>query len=140
MLRPVSTPFSSLVVVRLGRTDSAGVWYFTEALDLAHEVFEEFLSSSGAPLHLFLAPGSVRLPIVHAEADFRAPVRCGDSLRVSLAITSCTKRSFSVVCDFQLLDGTPVASTRIVHAGAAASGSGSADLPESLLQALGALA
>lgn len=129
-------PFMHHVRVGLGRSDAAGVIYFTEALDLAHEAAEAYLESVGLPLKSLLAAGSVRLPVVHAEADFSAPVRAGD--RLALRLTGLHAGHSSVTFEWTATgaDGTDAFRTRIVHACLDPSTGRSAALPQSMRDAL----
>ncbi|MFZ9737974.1 MAG: acyl-CoA thioesterase [Prochlorotrichaceae cyanobacterium] len=68
-------------------TDAAGVVYFSEVLNLCHEVYEASLRRAGIDLKLFFsAQGSTIVPIVHAEVDFFKPLYCGDRVWVDLTL------------------------------------------------------
>lgn len=109
-------PFAHRVAIGLGRTDAAGVIYFTEALDLAHEAAEAFLESAGIPMRTLLQPGHVKLPVVHAEADYMRPVRAGD--RLELRLSSLRVGHSSITFEWAAVhdDGDEAFRTRIVHA------------------------
>jgi len=61
-------------VIRLHHTDAAGVVFFASLFTLAHECYEAFLDNV-SPLGKLLTDGDVLIPIVHAEADFKLPLR-----------------------------------------------------------------
>lgn len=109
-------PFAHRVAIGLGRSDAAGVIYFTEALDIAHEATEACLAASGLPIQSLLAPGQVRLPVVHAEADYMQPVRPGDAIELRLSTLHVGHSSIA----FEWLavhgDGREAFRARIVHA------------------------
>jgi 1,4-dihydroxy-2-naphthoyl-CoA hydrolase len=109
-------PFVHRVTIGLGRSDAAGVIYFTEALDLAHEAAEAFLDSAGIPLRTLLEPGQVKLPVVHAEADYMRPVRPGDRLELRLASLRVGHSSITFEWVAAHDDGQEAFRTRIVHA------------------------
>ncbi|MEB3331257.1 MAG: thioesterase family protein [Synechococcaceae cyanobacterium] len=74
--------------VRFGDTDAAGVMHFHQLLRWCHEAYEESLERFGISAEavfpsLAQAP-TVALPIVHCQADFLAPLVCGDPLEISL--------------------------------------------------------
>ena len=71
--------------VRLRDTDAAGLIYFTEQLRIAHEAFEAYFASQGLSLAEYLDRAPFMLPVVHAEADFKAPLAVGDRLAVHLS-------------------------------------------------------
>lgn len=108
--------FEYHAVVRMGHTDTAGVWYFTSALGIAHEAWEAWLESRGLPLHQLFAEGRLFMPIVHAEADYFAPVRLGDALVVSLEFAENTGKSMVIACRIDSAAGEMVARTRVIHA------------------------
>lgn len=79
--------------VRFGDTDAAGVVHFPRLLHWCHEAYEQSLERFGiAAAEVFPAAtaGSgapvptVALPVVHCQADYRAPLVCGDALLIRL--------------------------------------------------------
>ena len=103
------------VTVRLHHTDAAGVLFYGRLFELAQEALEEALAAGGVPLAELLREGELRLPVVHADADYTAPVRAGDVLEVRLAFQA-GDRSLRVGADFFDAAGGQVASVRVVHA------------------------
>jgi len=128
--------FVHRVTIGLGRSDAAGVIYFTEALDLAHEAAEALLDSVGLPLSALLGPGHVRLPVVHAEADYLSPVRPGD--RIDLRLSSLRVGHSSVTFEWVAAQesGNEAFRTRIVHACIDSDGGRSVPVPDSVRAAL----
>lgn len=68
--------------------------YFASALELTHEAVEAFLDSRGAGIAKLLASGP-SLPIVHAEANFKSPLRAGDGYTVCIDAVEMSRRSLS---------------------------------------------
>ena len=95
--------------VRMGDTDATGAIYFTSLLRFAVEAFEEALEAKG--LQIQSAP--FLLPIVHAEADFIAPIALGDVLDISF-VQKNGSSSISVKYEF-CRNGTLIATASIVH-------------------------
>lgn len=89
--------FTHSTTVRLHDTDAAGVLYFAHQFRLAHEAYEAFMDLAGSSLGSLLKKGTLALPIVHAEADYRAPLRVGDALEISLRLQRLGKTSFTLV-------------------------------------------
>ncbi len=118
MILPVAEPatFVHHSRLRMGSTDAAGIWYFTSALEVAHEAWEAWLESRGVPLQQVIAAGAFIMPIVHAEADYQSPARLGDELRVSLQLAELTERSMVISSQISSPTGIQLASTRVVHA------------------------
>lgn len=102
--------------VRLRDTDAAGLLYFTEQLRIAHETFEDFFASRGLSLAYYLETASYMLPVVHAEADFKAPLAVGDRLRVHLACGGIGDSSLTFTTRLERENGSLVGTTTIVHA------------------------
>lgn len=90
--------FRHTTTVRLHDSDAAGVLYFANQFRLAHEAYESFMELSGLGLGDLLQKGRIALPIVHASADFRAPLRVGDELVLTLRLHRLGRTSFTLVC------------------------------------------
>lgn len=95
--------------VRFGDTDAAGVMHFHQLLRWCHEAYEESLERFGisaAEVFPAAATGSgtplpaVALPIVHCQADYRAPLVCGDPLRIRLEPRRLDPGSFELHYSF----------------------------------------
>lgn len=129
-------PFAHRTTIGLGRSDAAGVIYFTEALDLAHEAAEAFLESAGLPIQSLLRPGQVRLPVVHAEADYMRPVRPGDRLELRLSALHVGHSSITFEWVAVHDGGHEAFRTRIVHACIDPDGGRSVPVPDAVREAL----
>ncbi|MBT9311922.1 acyl-CoA thioesterase [Leptothoe kymatousa] len=71
--------------IRFHETDGAGVVYFANVLTLCHEAYEAALGATGIDLRRFFGGGSLAVPVVHGEVDFRRPLHCGDEVAIALA-------------------------------------------------------
>jgi len=104
-------------VVRFGQTDCAGIVYFPNFFDIFQQVEEEFLVAIGHPLAQLISVQGRGIPILHAEADFKRPVRYGDTLAVALCVTRLGNSSFSFGFTVTLVGENAVCATAtIVHA------------------------
>lgn len=99
--------------VRLKDTDATGLIYFVQQFQWAMEAFEEFLSSRGSPLASLIA-SPYSLPVVHAESDYKAPIRVGDLLEISIREIILGTSSMTVVYGFARA-GEDIGLARIVH-------------------------
>ncbi len=107
--------FTYRTKIRLKDTDATGVLYFSEQFKLALEAFEEFLASQGFSLRELLN-SSYLMPIVHAEADYSAPLKVGDPLEISLQVAKLG--TSSITLQYALFDPDrkiPVGRVEIVH-------------------------
>jgi len=103
------------MTVRLQHTDAAGVVFFARFFEIVHLAFEDFLDALGHPLPQDLALADVAYPIVHASADYRAPLRLGQRIVVEVSVAEVKSRSFSLEYAILLPDGTQTARARTVH-------------------------
>jgi 4-hydroxybenzoyl-CoA thioesterase len=75
-------------LIRFDEVDPAGIVFFARYANFAHEAVENFFGSLAGGYPGLIQKRRIGLPIVHLEADFRAPLRYGDALRIE---TTCTK-------------------------------------------------
>jgi 1,4-dihydroxy-2-naphthoyl-CoA hydrolase len=101
--------------VRLHDTDAAGVLFFAHLFRYAHDAYEAFMEHAGLDLAGLIAAGRVHLPLVHAEADYLAPLRHGEAVRVRLAAERLGTRAFTLAYDFTGVDGASRARARTAH-------------------------
>jgi 1,4-dihydroxy-2-naphthoyl-CoA hydrolase len=102
--------------LRMAHTDCAGVIFFPRLLELAHECWESFLSDYGVDLWQKISSDDPMLPIVHCEADYRRPMRLGDSFTIQLRVTQIGERSFELAYLFLDPKGKELAGAKTVHA------------------------
>ena len=111
--------FCQKKVLRLFATDATGVLYFAEKFRMAQEFFEEYLENcgvSGVTLGDSLNKGEFLFPIVHAEADFLAPIKVGDELQLCLFLERIKTSSFTLGCRFSRAQSSKLlGKTSIVH-------------------------
>ncbi|HEX9295675.1 MAG TPA: acyl-CoA thioesterase [Polyangiaceae bacterium] len=74
--------------IRFDEVDPAGIVFFARYANFAHEAVESFFGDLEGGYPALIQKRRIGLPIVHIEADFRAPLRYGDTLRIE---TSCAK-------------------------------------------------
>ena len=92
------------VQVQMADTDATGGIYFTSLLRMANEAFENWLIKQKIDL------SEVLLPIAHAEADYKRPLKLWDQMDVRLRCVKVGTSSFTLEADF-----SDCGSTRIVH-------------------------
>jgi 1,4-dihydroxy-2-naphthoyl-CoA hydrolase len=101
--------------IRLKDTDATGVLYFSEQFKFALETFEEFLKDRGFSWRELMASPFL-LPVVHAEADYIAPMMVGDELEIILKVAKVGTSSMTL--QYSLRDpqrGMIVGRVEIVH-------------------------
>jgi len=129
--------FSCSVTVRLYDTDAAGFLFFGSQFRLAHEALEDFLDHLGLPIAGIIRGGGTLYPVVHAEADYRAPLAVGDRLSVQVAVRAIGERSFTIGYRLLLADGREAGSVVTVHSALDRASGASCPLPEAVRAALG---
>lgn len=101
-------------------TDASGIIHYTAALRY-FEVAEHALMRAlfaGAPP----SPQPIRLPRVHVEADFLAPLRYPDEFDCTARVTAVGRSSVTFGYDVQRTDGVACIRGRIVVVSCDASG------------------
>ncbi len=79
--------------VELQEVDAAGVVFYAWFFVYAHRAYEAALLHHGFVLAALLRAGTHALPMVHAEADYKRPLRYGDEVAVDLSCDNVTERS-----------------------------------------------
>lgn len=137
---PPSDPADWLLLcrtVRFGDTDAAGVMHFHQLLRWCHVAYEESLERFGVVAgEIFPGPGrtpAVALPIVHASADYRRPLACGDPLAIELRPLRRDGGSFEIHYRF-LHDGQEAATGLTRHRAIDAASRRPADLPDGIVE------
>jgi 4-hydroxybenzoyl-CoA thioesterase len=96
--------YTSRLAVRFADVDYARVVYFPRFFDFCHRVFEDFFADElKVPYARLLEERNIGFPAVHAEADYRAPLRFGDTARVVLETLKVSARSAQ--CRYRLYRG-----------------------------------
>lgn len=102
--------------IRFDEVDPAAIVFFARYANFAHEAVESFFKDleDGGYAGL-IQKRRVGLPIVHLEADFRAPLRYGDTLRVETRCEKLGTSSANLAHDIQdAASGTLAATVRLV--------------------------
>ncbi len=104
---PITIPFQDI--------DAAGVVFFAHLFRYAHESYEAFMRDIKQPLDKLLAEGQIRLPLVHAEADYHRPLLYGERIMLELSVSAIGKSSFTLACRCMSYDGICHAVIKTVH-------------------------
>ncbi|MGC6425966.1 MAG: acyl-CoA thioesterase [Akkermansiaceae bacterium] len=89
-------PFEWSRPVEFYETDLAGIAHFSNFYRWMESAEHAFLRSRGISLH----DGKVGWPRVHCEADFKKPVKFGDSVRVRVSVAEVRTRSVRYSFEF----------------------------------------
>jgi YbgC/YbaW family acyl-CoA thioester hydrolase len=89
--------FSFTTPVRFSDVDHAGIVYYPQFFHMFHLAFEELWRARLGP-HAYrdlLDRERVGFPAVHADCDFHAPLRFGDSAKIDVAIAKMGAKSIT---------------------------------------------
>lgn len=101
--------------VALHDTDAAGVLFFAHLFRHAHDAYEAMMARIGWPLDGLIRERQLGLPLVHAEADYRRPMRHGDQVAVRVERAELAAQGFSLAYGF-VIGEQEVATALSVHA------------------------
>ena len=128
--------FTCEQTVRLYDTDAAGFLFYGSQFRIAHAALEDFLAHLGLPIGVVLRERATLFPVVHAEADYRAPLAAGDRLTVRVEVRALGERSFTIGYRFLLPDGREAGSVLTVHSALDTATGASCPLPDPVRAAL----
>lgn len=121
-------------IIYVQDTDATGVLYFANQFKIGLEAFEEFLLDKGFSFNKMVNKKDFSLPVVHAEADFIAPLFMGDAIEVTLTFQMGTT-SFTHFSNI-LKEGKEVGTVSIVHVVYSSATKSSIRIPPQLKQIL----
>ncbi len=136
MTRVARSPFVFSFRVSLHDTDAAGVMFFAHLFRHAHDAYEAFMTDIGLPLDALIRAGKTALPLVHAEADYQAPMRHGDRIDVEVRVADVARRGFRLSYRFLDATGQSAATALTVHVRVRPGTTGAEALPDELAAAL----
>lgn len=106
--------FKSNVTAHFRHADPAGILFFAQIFNFAHDHFESFIQHCKVPWQDWFNNATYAVPIKHTEADYKKPIKAGQSLQVQLRVIDISTTSFKVehrFCD----DSHTYAIVKMVH-------------------------
>ncbi len=107
--------FTYSTFVKMNDTDAAGVLFFANIFNLAHEAYERWLDSIGCSIFTILNESDYILPIVHSEADYKRPMRVGDEINIKISLESFDGSGYTLNYQFVDRDGQTSAFVKTSH-------------------------
>ena len=101
--------------VRMHDTDMVGILYFARQFRFAHDALEDFVASEGLSFNELFHGEEFVFVVVHAEADYLAPLKVGDALEVHVIVESLGTTSFSIRFEIFKKDHQLVGTAKTVH-------------------------
>ncbi|MEK0084674.1 acyl-CoA thioesterase [Benzoatithermus flavus] len=129
-----TAPFRSRRLVRLADCDPVGVVYFPRYFDLFHGLIEDWFGQGlGLDYWRLLREDGLAFPVAHAEADYRASSRMGETLDLELRIERLGERSLTLRIDVSgAVDGAVRVKGRLVTVATDLASGRSVPIPEDL--------
>jgi len=88
--------FRSLLKIRFGDIDRAGIVYYPRFLHYFHVALEEFFAGElGIEYHAVVEKHRIGLPTVHLETDFSRPFSYGDNIEVEVRVLKIGRTSIT---------------------------------------------
>ncbi len=76
--------FSTKQLCCFGLSDPAGILFFKNVFELAHQNLEQFISSSDFGWDAWFSNPEWAAPVIHCDAQYRSPILSGKELQVDL--------------------------------------------------------
>jgi acyl-CoA thioesterase FadM len=108
-------PFVHAVQPQFYQADPAGVLFYGRVFELFHQAYAAFVEHVGIDYATHFGIRDYAVPIVHAEADCRAPIRPGERLAVEVVLERLGDSSITLSFAIRGPDGTIRATGREVH-------------------------
>lgn len=81
--------------IKLHETDAAGLLFFSNQFKLIHDAYEALLEKIGFGFGKLIRDKSYFLPIVHAEAEYKAPLFVDDHITIQVTVQNVGTTSFT---------------------------------------------
>ena len=107
--------FSDERAVRFQDIDAAGIVFYPRVLEYFHDAYTAWLHAGGYDLRRVLDEGAVGFPLVHAEADYKKPLRFGDRVTVEILAPKVSGGSWSLGYRVRLAGGKLAAIGQTSH-------------------------
>jgi len=108
--------FEHQTTVLFSQVDAVGIAFFGRAFEMCHEVLEAMLAAGGMPLHAILDGGEWAMPLVHASADFKRPMKLGDRITIHMELAEMSGGSLTFAYALLGESGDLRANVKLVHA------------------------
>ena len=107
--------FETKVTIRFEDADPAGIVFYPRAIALAHGVVEDLIRQTALGWHGWFDNHGLAAPVRHAEADFLAPMRAGETLAARAWVEKFGETSATFVVELSDNSGVLRARVRTVH-------------------------
>ncbi len=99
--------FSKPIIIKFSDCDPAGIMFYGRIFYILHEVYESFLLENKS-WDIVFENKELAYPLRFAEADYRKPMKHGETFTVTISIGSIANSSFTIDYDVTNIEGTQV--------------------------------
>jgi YbgC/YbaW family acyl-CoA thioester hydrolase len=107
--------FETNITIRFEDADPAGIVFYPRAIALAHGVIEDLIRQTELGWHGWFENHGLAAPVRHAEADFFAPMRAGETLKARAWVEKIGETSGTFAVELLGSEGEMRARIRTVH-------------------------
>ena len=126
--------FSIEKYISFSDCDPAGIMFFSRAFEIAHTAYEKFMHAND--LGDYFGKRDVIIPLVHAEADYRKPLKPGDIVVAMVKLGEIKENSFRLTYNIYTTGNEIAIKVKTVHATVLKDGFKKCPVPEDLQKAL----
>jgi 1,4-dihydroxy-2-naphthoyl-CoA hydrolase len=101
--------------VGMHHTDAGGVVFFANFFILAHSCYEAWLAET-ISIAAIIEDKQMIMPMVHAEADYRKPLKLSDKVRIELTPGETTRTTFTLNYKIYNTTNQLTAEIKTIHA------------------------
>jgi YbgC/YbaW family acyl-CoA thioester hydrolase len=110
-----TSPFIHRVRPQFYQADPAGVLFYGRVFELFHQGYAALIEAAGVPYETHFGIRGYATPIVHAEADYKRPIRPGTDIDVAVSVERLGESSLTFAFRITDATGTVLATGREVH-------------------------
>jgi 1,4-dihydroxy-2-naphthoyl-CoA hydrolase len=97
--------YTKETLIRMHHTDAAGLIFFANLFVICHEAAEDWMIAENISIHSALKGGDYITPVVHAEGDYKHPMRLEDRIRIDISIEKIGESSFTLYYRLTKIEG-----------------------------------
>ncbi len=93
--------FETSKTIHFREADPAGIMFFANIYDFAHDAFEEFITHLGFEWKYWFANSEFIVPLRSSHAEYSAPLKAGKTYQIKLSIKHLGDSSFTAFYEFK---------------------------------------
>lgn len=106
--------YSEEIKIGFADSDPGGIMFFSRIFEYAHEAYENMLSGMDLKTNYF-TDTNFALPLIHAEADFKSPIRIHEKITVQIFVEEIRDSSFDLKYTFMDNENNLKALVKTIH-------------------------